>query len=385
MRICCIADGRYIHTHRWLDYFCGRGHAVHFLSFEALDSAQAAAIEAAGAVYHGSLGPFHLKRFWWTLRDRRALIDVLRSERVELLYCQFLGVNAWHASLTGFRPLVISVTGGDVCGPGWRPTGLRPRVLTPLALRRADLITCWSRQLTRVVGPYARPGVPVEVVHGGVDLDRFAPGPRPTQLLERWGIPAGARVVFSPRLTLPLYNLDVVVHAMHAVAAQHPEAYCLFASPAQPKDAGYDARVRAIAGEGPAAYRIRFIGAIAHHEMADYYRLADVTVSVPFTDGTPMAVLESMACGTPVVVSDLPDYDPDYIEPGRTVFVARYDDVGSVAGAIRRSLEDTDTAQHQAKAARDRVEAGAGVQAQMSRLEELYTNLVSVSTPCGCR
>lgn len=377
MRIFYLADGRYIHAHRWLRYFSERGHEMHLLSFAPMTKEHVAAVEEAGGRYHGELGGFHLKRFWLTAGDVLSLRRLLRREQVDILHCHFLGRNAWFAALSRFHPFVITVMGGDVCGPDWEPADdLRERVLTPYALREADLITCWSQQLTGPVRRYARPETPVEVIHGGVDLRRFSPGAKPDYLLERWNLPASAKVILSPRLMRPLYNLDRVAEAANEVCAQDPDAHFLFAFLPEAKDAAYEARVRETAASGPAADRVRFIGGIPHEEMADHYRLADVTVSVPSTDGTPMSVLESMACATPVVVSRIPDYDPHYIEPGRTVLAAKVDSPGELAAALLRLLREPALAAGLAAEARRRVEEEGSYEAQMSRMEELYRGLV---------
>jgi glycosyltransferase involved in cell wall biosynthesis len=376
MRIFYLADGRYIHAHRWLRYFSGRGHEMHLLSFAPMTREHVAAVEEAGGRYHGELGGFHLKRFWLTAGDVLSLRRLLRRERADILHCHFLGRNAWFAALSRFHPFVLTVMGGDVCGPGWEPAGdVRERVLTPYALREADLITCWSHRLTAPVRRYARPSTPVEVIHGGVDLGRFSPGESPAYLRERWGLPKGAKVVLSPRLMRPLYNLDRVAEAAQLVCAEDPDAHFLFAFLPEAKEGEYEARVRAIAASGPAAARVRFIGAIPHEEMADHYRLADVTVSVPSTDGTPMSVLESMACSTPVVVSRIPDYDRHYIEPGATVLDAPAEDPHALAAALLELLREPALASRLAAEARRRVEETGGHEAQMARMEHLYRGL----------
>ncbi len=378
MRICYLADGRYVHTHKWLRYFSERGNEMHLLSFAPMTPEHVRAVEEAGGHYHGELANFHVKRFWLTIGGVLSLRRLLRRERIDVLHCHFLGRNAWFAALTRFRPLVLTVMGGDVTGPDWRPgRELRERYLTPRALRSADLVTCWSSKLTDVVRRYTRPEVPVEVIHGGVDLKRFSPGPRPQYLLDRWGLPSNARVVLSPRLMRPLYNLDLIAKAARKVCAEQSETYFLFAVLPEAKDEAYEAHVRKIVADDPVtAEHVRFIGAIPHEEMCDHYRLADVTVSVPSTDGTPMSVLESMACATPVVVSRIPDYDPHYIEPGRTVLDAPTDDSVALADAILRLTRDRELATRLTAEARKRVEETGSYEAQMSRMERLYNQLL---------
>lgn len=376
MRICYIADGRYIHASRWLRYFSEQGHEMHLVSFAPMTPEHIRAIEDAGGKYLGTIGNFHIKRFWLTAGDLLSLRRLLRRERIDVLHCHFLGSNTWYAALSGFRPLVITVMGGgDVCGPGWQPDGTRARILTPFALRHADLITSWSRIMADAVRPYVREGTPIEVIHGGVDLKRFHPGPKPNSLREKLNLPPDAKVVFSPRLMRPLSNITQIAAAAGLVVQQVPQAHFVFVAPAEERNESYESEVRTILRDVGAADNSRFVGAIPHDEMADYHRLADVTISIPSTDGTPMTVLESMACGTPVVVSDIPDYDRHYIDPGVTVLAAKHDDATAVAGALQKILQEPEFAARLAAEAKRRVEETGSYEAQMSHMDRLYREL----------
>ena len=373
MRICYLADGRYIHAHRWLRYFSTHGHQMFLLSFAPMAQQHIDAVERAGAKYLGELSPFHLKQFWRTARQLSRLRAVVREEKIDVLHSHFVGVNTWYAALTRFHPAVITVMGGDILGEDWKPgPDIRERWLTPFALRNADLITCWSNKLVPVVQRYSGPHVPIEVIHGGVELERFSPGPRPQYLLERLNIPATARVILSPRLMRPLYNLDQIALAAEAVCAAVPDTYFVFAVLPEARDESYEALVRDIFSRSTVSDRVRFVGAIPHDEMADYYRLADVTVSIPSSDGTPMSVLESMACGTPVLVSRIPNYDSYYIEEEKTVLMADQKDSAAVAAALIRLLTDRSLAESIASEAERRVRTTGSYESQMAKMNELY-------------
>ena len=78
---------------------------------------------------------------------------------------------------------------------------------------------------------------------------------------------------------------------------------------------------RQIAQRGLEA-RVRLVPAIPYPEMPDYYRLADVVVSVPESDAGPVTLVEALAVGRPVVSSNLPpvrewlaDLDPECLVP----------------------------------------------------------------------
>jgi glycosyltransferase involved in cell wall biosynthesis len=141
------------------------------------------------------------------------------------------------------------------------------------------------------------------------------------------------------------------------------------------KDESYEAKVREIFERGAAKDRVRYVGSIPHDEMADYYRLADVTVSIPSSDGTPMSVLESMACGTPVLVSRIPNYDAHYIEDQKTVMMADQRYSGAVATALIRLLQDHSFAERLRAEAKRRVVASASYESQMAKMNELYENI----------
>jgi len=375
MRICYVADGRFIHALRWLRYFSERGKEMYLVSFVPMEPQHVAAVEATGARYLGHLGAFHLKRFWRTGRDLLFLRRLLRRERIDLLHCHFLGSGAWFAALSRFHPFVLTILGGDINGPDWKPgKDVRERLLSPFALRNADLITCHPYQLRQAVKRFAQ--TRIEMVHCGVNLTCFSPGPRPQRLLEQWKLPPNARVVLSPRLLRPLYNIETIAAAAREVCAAVPSVYFLFAFLRDAVDKDYENRVREIVAADPfTSERVQFIGDIPHEEMPDYYRLADVVVSIPSHDGTALSVLESMACDTPVVVSRIPDYDPHYIAPGETVLAVNPKDSTELAAALVELLRNPELATRLSAEARCRVEASAGDQAQISRMEQLYHEL----------
>jgi glycosyltransferase involved in cell wall biosynthesis len=177
----------------------------------------------------------------------------------------------------------------------------------------------------------------------------------------------------------PLYNLDRIAEAARILCEKDPDVYFVFTYLLEAKDDVYEQRVHEIVGDLVTAKRVRFEPGVTHRDMADYYRLAMVTISIPSSDGTPMSVLESLACGTPVVVSDIPNYDEHYIEAGKTAQTARIDDVGSIVSALDSVIVNRALAEQLVTEGRRRVEGSGSYESQMTRMEELYQQLVSTS------
>jgi glycosyltransferase involved in cell wall biosynthesis len=323
-----IADPNSVHTRRWLGFFADRGHRVHLL------------VPSTARVGPGldSRIPVHVYRAWprthirglGSLLTSLSLRRLLHRIRPDVLHAHYLSWFGWAAWLSGFQPYVITVWGSDVfVAP--RDSALARR-WGRRTLSRAALVTAVSQDLARgAIELGARPER-VKLVQFGVDPEQFSPAPPPQSLRTEFGL-EGRRAVLSPRGLRPMYRHEVAVEAM----AQLPEDVVLLLVKWQAEPA-YLARLEALVRERGLESRVRYVPAIPHENMADFYRLADVVVSLPTTDAFPVTALEAMACGIPVVMGDIPSahegldaVDPSAIVPG--------DDPAAVARAIQSRLE----------------------------------------------
>ena len=248
----------------------------------------------------------------------------------QILHAHFLRRYGWMGHLSGFRPFVITVWGSDVFGVMGAPwLARRP---SSRALAAADLVTADSGALADAAIQLGARRDRMCMIQFGVDPGRFAPGPAPEELRQRIDA-TGKRVVFAPRALRPLYRQDVVVAAL----AELPnDVLVVFADGSQ--DLEERSRLEAQAASLGVRGRVRFVPPIPHDEMPDFYRLADIVVSVPESDAWPVTAFEAMACGVPIVMSDLPSAREGLadLDPGAIVPVG---DASATAAAIRAHLE----------------------------------------------
>jgi glycosyltransferase involved in cell wall biosynthesis len=133
----------------------------------------------------------------------------------------------------------------------------------------------------------------VKVLRNGVDLQMFQPKDRATA--------RAALGLDGPTLVSVGLLIERKGHALVIEALANLPGYRLV-----------------IVGEGPdrpaleqlaarlgVADRVRFLGRVAHERLADIYTAADALVLASSREGWPNVLLEAMACGTPVVASNI--------------------------------------------------------------------------------
>ena len=231
---------------------------------------------------------------------RRALAEV-RPDLIHVHYAyQALGTYV----LRRFHPLVVSVMGGDIL-PDQSYHGYRAQLVRSL-LDAADCITSKSEFLDgalREIGPYHER---IRRITWGVDLNHYSRVRDTSRLRRRLGIRDDEYVFFDARLAEALYNKDVILAAFAAYLETGRHAVLIVSELFGHVD--FLAQLRQRARDLGIVDRVRFVGCIDPREMADYYALADVTISVPASDGFPQTIYEAAASGSFLILSDLPQY-----------------------------------------------------------------------------
>lgn len=227
-------------------------------------------------------------------------------------------------------PIIVSTMGGDIL-PEQSYVGIHARLVRAL-LNRAEIITSKSVFLDDVLAKMGDYQSKIRRVNWGIDLNRFRPDLDVSALRERWQIPAGDLVFFDSRLARPLYNKDIILTAFaQYVQAGGPSATLLVAELFP--DPGYSDLLHRLANDLGIAEKVRFIGALNHADMPGCYVLADVTISIPGSDGVPQTIYEALACGSFPIMGNLPQYT-GMVEDGLTARLVPPRDSDALAQAL---------------------------------------------------
>ncbi|QID19853.1 glycosyltransferase family 4 protein [Nitrogeniibacter mangrovi] len=233
----------------------------------------------------------------------------------------FAAPAIWVARLRGV-PVVVNYRGGEAESFLERSANAVSRTMA-----RADALVVPSGFLA---GIFDRFGMTSRIVPNIIDAARFRPADAARV--------RGHHIVIARNLE-SIYGIDVALRAFARVRGRVPEAWLSIAGSGPQADA-----LRDLTNALALADVVRFTGRLDRDEMAALYRSADVSLNPSHVDNMPNSVLESMACGVPVVSTRVGGV-PFIVEDGRTGLLVPPGDDEAMANAIVDVL--TDPALHQ--------------------------------------
>jgi colanic acid/amylovoran biosynthesis glycosyltransferase len=193
-------------------------------------------------------------------------------------------------------------------------------------IRRALFVACIShfcRSQAMIFGPQEK-WDRMHIVHCGVDPALFSP-------VRHEGI--GRRLLFVGRLA-GVKGLPMLLDAVALVKASHPEVKLTLAG-----DGPDRARLEEQARRLGIAANVEFLGYRSQAQVRELLQQTDVFVMGSFAEGVPVVLMEAMAAGVPVVATQIAGI-PELVEPGVNGLLVPPGDVGSLAAAIERLVED---------------------------------------------
>lgn len=165
----------------------------------------------------------------------------------------------------------------------------------------------------------------------GVDLQTFRPD-GPKQDLQPWGIPAHARVLLSLRAHEEKYRVADIINAMPEILTRTPHAFLLVGN-----SGSQTPELQEISTKLGLDEHLEFIGRVDESALPELFRATDVYISASEVDGTSVTLLQAMACGTPVAVSDIPGNRP-WVTEGISGHTFPVGDTARLADAIENAL-----------------------------------------------
>lgn len=135
----------------------------------------------------------------------------------------------------------------------------------------------------------------VEVVKNGVDIEKFSPG--------KSKLPKKRIFVLSVARINPIKNQLIIVRAIPEIVKKEKNIKFLFLG--QLEDDEYVDKIVQFVNDSDIGEYVEFLGPVKNDLLPEYYRLADIFASSSYSEGFSLSVLEAMASGCAVLLSDI--------------------------------------------------------------------------------
>jgi glycosyltransferase involved in cell wall biosynthesis len=224
-----------------------------------------------------------------------------RNFNFDLIDAHFVYPDGFAAALLSMyfkKPLVITARGSDI---NLNSKFAIIRRLIQYTLRRATQIISVCSALREAMICLGIPGEKIVVIPNGVDVKKFYRVAK-HEARKKLSLPEDSKIILSVGSLIPRKGFDQIIKSLKILREKH--RFCNLSL--------------VIVGDGPSQTElkrlvlslglgdsVRFMGAIAHAELYLWYSAVDLFCLASSREGWPNVLLESLACGTPVVATNI--------------------------------------------------------------------------------
>ncbi|HET9639633.1 MAG TPA: glycosyltransferase [Allosphingosinicella sp.] len=249
------------------------------------------------------------------------LAQALRCDVIDSEFFWPDGVAAMHLAEALGVPFSVKARGSDVHFWGRRPA-VAGQMLA--AARKAGGLLAVSAALKADMAAMGMPEEKIRVHHTGADLERFRPVDR-SAAKAKLGVEGP--LIVSPGNLVPLKGHRLAIEAL----ADVPGATLLIAGEGPERPA-----LEALIAARGLAPRARLLGSVPPDKMPELLAAADLMLLPSEREGLANVWVESLACGTPILIADVGGAREVLDRPEAGRLAAR--EAGAIAGAAREML-----------------------------------------------
>jgi L-malate glycosyltransferase len=369
VRILYLTDNHSVHNRRFLEKLAAAGCEVWSWNVCATQAADdrlpvgVRTIVSTKSVSQGS-SPARYQELLPQLQS------VLKEVRPAVVHAGAIQSGGYLAALSDFHPMLLMSWGSDLLLDAERNSEWQQA--TAIALRKADAFFCDCDTIRKKANTF-RMFSDAEIVQfpWGVKQGAFSPaGPLPPS--DQFTRRAGTTTFIYTRSYDPLYGSDVLLDAFARARSRNPALRLLLLG-----DGAQDRGIHSFIEGHDLNDAVSAVGSQPAEKLPMWFRAADVYVSCAKSDGTSISLLEAMATGLPVIVTDIPS-NREWVTEPENGWLARS---GSAEAVAEKMLQAAQLTPYQ----RERIsESNRCIVAQRAdwdknfpRLLEMYNRLVA--------
>ncbi len=368
MKILFIGNINNSHEQKWVIPMTKYGHEVHIISPEDYAEKDDVIVHLydPDKLY---VNDNALVRFIKKIKDLRQYI---RKIKPDIVHFQFLVDLAYCSPFLGFKNIVLTPWGSDVLIFPQRSKKIY--YFLKWTLKSGKLITYHSNQLLDRMNDITN--IKNKIIYKIIysvpqDFKKFIDQNEINNIRKKYKIKSENKIVLSFRNIMEVYNLEEIIQAMAIVIKRDTNIRFIILYEYNIQERVQ--KIQELVREYDIVEQTLFINNIPNNKMFNFYSLANVGVSFSRSDGCPVSVLESMAVGLPLVVSDIPANRQ--ILSSESARFTKLGEINKLAENIFELLSNSSAAKKQTELAyHDMLKLGFN-EDNVSKLNEAYKNI----------
>ncbi len=296
-------------------------------------------------------------------RGIAACIAVVRRYDLDLIHAYWVvpsGTVAVAAGRATGRPVVSTAAGSDLNSA---PQNRLFRPVIAATLRRLDGLIAVSSQIADIALQLGLSKSRLHVVPGPAGVRISTPDSNGNNREN------SAKVLYVGNLTAPK-RVDTIIRAMQRVVTQVPDAELTVVG-----DGGLRRQLEALVRSLKLTEHVCFRGAVAHDDLPPVLAAADVFVHCSENEGLPVAIMEALGAGLPVIAADVGGI-PQLVIEGRTGYRLGANDDTGFADRIVTLLRDPALRAKLGDNGRTMAEKSLSITAVISALIDVYDTVL---------
>jgi len=209
----------------------------------------------------------------------------------------------------------------------------------------------------------------IDVIENGIDFQRYQKLMAKKTLRQNLGFSPDKRYIACIARFHPIKDHVTLINAFAQLVKEFPDVDLLLVGDGPERSA-----LSRLCTDLNLGDRVQFLGIRA--DVAEILQAVNVFALTSLCEAASLTILEAMASGLPVVVTDVGG-NPEMVRDGIDGFLAPRQDAQVIAQALRKLLNQPETAQKMGEAGRTRVQQYYSLSRTIDRYHQLYRELAA--------
>lgn len=357
MKICYLADINSAHTHKFLNYFVKKGYDIHVISLGKgeYDGVKVHSLDIEDDVMKGKSE----KGKVGYLKKIKRVKELINEIKPDILHAHYASSYGLLGALANYHPYIISVWGSDVYDfPIKSPIH---KMIIKYNLKKADYILSTSNVMKKETEKYTNKDI--KVTPFGVDINKFYPNK----------IESDEIIIGTIKTLEEKYGVQYLVKAFKKVKEENKDLDIKLRIGGKGSQEDY---LKNLCRELQIENDVTFLGFVKPDDVIKEFQRFDISVfpSTLDSESFGVAAVESEACGTPVIVSNVGGL-MESTKPNETSLVATKESVEDLAEKLNILVRDKELRIKMGKAARMFVEENYSLEKNFDDINKIYLHI----------